>query len=251
MSARGQIFGVPVDPDTMESAILRCRALIQAGQPAQHVVLNAGKVVMMQDVPGLREVIGACDVVHADGQSIVWAGKLLGVGIPERVAGIDLAHRLLAEAEREGWPVYFLGARQPVLDKFVGRVVRRFPMLRIANARNGYFTDDEAVADEIAATGTRLLFVGISSPRKEFFLAEQLPRMGPVFAMGVGGSFDVWAGKARRAPKWIQHLGMEWLYRLSQEPRRMWRRYSVGNLRFLRLLAEELQRRRVLQDDSG
>lgn len=115
----------------------------------------------------------------------------------------------------------------------------------MAGARNGYFSDDAAVADEVRASGARLLFVGISSPRKEEFLAAQLHRMGPVFAMGVGGSFDVVAGLTQRAPLWMQRAGLEWFYRFLQEPGRMWRRYLIGNARFVGLVIRERRRRRA------
>jgi N-acetylglucosaminyldiphosphoundecaprenol N-acetyl-beta-D-mannosaminyltransferase len=103
----------------------------------------------------------------------------------------------------------------------------------ISGLHHGYFDNDEAIADQIRASGARLLFVAISSPRKELFLSKQLERIGPVFAMGVGGTFDLVAGKTRRAPRWMQDMGLEWLFRLLQEPRRMWRRYLIGNARFL------------------
>jgi bacterial polymer biosynthesis proteins, WecB/TagA/CpsF family len=243
-AGRPTVFGVPLDLLTMEETVERCRRLVEERRPVQHVVLNAGKVVQMRDDPSLRDAIARCEIVNADGQSVVWAGRLLGIPVPERVAGIDLMERLVGEAEREGWPVYFVGARPEVLERFVAVVRERFPRLPVAGARNGYFDDDRAVADAIRESGARLLFVGISSPRKERFLAEQLPRMGGVFAMGVGGSFDVWAGLTRRAPRWMQRLGLEWLHRLLQEPRRMWKRYLVGNLRFGYLvIAEYLQNR--------
>ena len=234
--SRPRLFGLPVDPLTLDQTVERCRRLIESGMPAQHAALNAGKVILTQDDARLARIVRRCALVSADGMSIVWAGRLLGIPVPQRVPGIDLMGRLLALAEERGWPVYFLGARPEALEGFVAEVRRRHPRLVIAGRRHGYFDDDRAVAREIAASGARLLFVGVSSPRKERFLAEQLERMGPVFAMGVGGSFDVWAGRTRRAPAWMQRSGLEWLCRLIQEPRRMWRRYIVGNLRFAWLL---------------
>ena len=236
---RAEIFGVPLDLLTMDETIHRCSELIESETAAQHVVINAGKVVMMRDVPRLRDVIARCALVNADGQSVVWAGRALGLAVPERVAGIDLMWRLLGEAESRGWPVYFLGARQHVLDECVERVRERHPRLVVCGQRDGYFDDDAAVASDIRESGARLLFVGISSPRKEFFLAEHLDSMGPVFAMGVGGSFDVIAGLTKRAPVWMQRSGLEWFYRFAQEPRRMWKRYLVGNTRFIGLVLRE------------
>jgi N-acetylglucosaminyldiphosphoundecaprenol N-acetyl-beta-D-mannosaminyltransferase len=162
---------------------------------------------------------------------VVWAGRLLGRPLPERVTGIDLMERLLATAERHAWPVFFYGARPEALERFVAEVERRHPGLPVAGTQHGYADDPAAVAARVSGSGARLLFVGISSPFKERFLAEHLPRMS-LFAMGVGGAFDVWAGRTRRAPRWMQRGGLEWLYRLLQEPRRMWRRYLLGNVRF-------------------
>jgi N-acetylglucosaminyldiphosphoundecaprenol N-acetyl-beta-D-mannosaminyltransferase len=237
--SRARIFGVPLDLLTMEETVARCAELIEERRPIQHVVINAGKVVMMQDVEGLREVVAACELVNADGSSVVWAGRLLGLHVPERVAGIDLMERLLTEAESLGWPVYFLGAKEEVLQSCLSKVLEQHPRLVVSGSRNGYFDDGAAVALDIRQSAARLLFVGITSPKKEFFLAEHLPNMGPVFAMGVGGSFDVIAGLVKRAPVWMQRSGLEWFYRFIQEPGRMWKRYLVGNLRFLGLTLME------------
>jgi N-acetylglucosaminyldiphosphoundecaprenol N-acetyl-beta-D-mannosaminyltransferase len=242
---RAELFGVPLDLLTMDETVARCVEIVEAGRAAQHVVINASKAVMMQDVVGLREVIAACQIVNADGQSVVWAGRMVGIAVPERVAGIDLMVRLIAEAETRQWPVYFLGARQEVLSSFLVRTREMYPSLVVAESHDGYFDDPAEIASAVRESGARLLFVGISSPKKEFFLADHLDAMGPVFAMGVGGSFDVLAGLTRRAPEWMQKVGLEWFYRFLQEPRRMWRRYLVGNVRFAALVSREWWRRAV------
>jgi N-acetylglucosaminyldiphosphoundecaprenol N-acetyl-beta-D-mannosaminyltransferase len=151
--------------------------------------------------------------------------------------------RLLAEAEQRGWPVFLLGATAETSDRFVEVVRKRYPGVPVVGRRDGYFADDAAVAEEIRASGAALLLVAIPSPRKEMFLAENLERMGSVLAVGVGGSFDVWTGKTRRAPTWMQRWGLEWLYRFGEEPGRMWRRYLIGNARFLALVGRERLRR--------
>src|SRR5262245_4765504 len=234
MPARAEFLGVPLDLLTMDESVEKCAALIREGRPVQHVVINAGKCVLMEDAPDVREIVRRCEIVNADGQSVVWGARFLGIKAPERVAGIDLMGRMVERCEREGWPVYLLGATDEVLSAFVDEARRRHPLLVIAGQRNGYFSADKEVgiAEEIRASGARLLLVGISSPKKERFLARHLPTMGPVLAMGVGGSFDVWAGKTKRAPQWMQKAGLEWFYRFAQEPGRMWRRYLVGNFRF-------------------
>lgn len=239
---RATLMGVPLDLLTMEQTVLRCEQLIAAEEAVQHVVVNAGKYVLMRDQPRLREIVSRCALINADGMSVVWAGRLLGHAVPERVTGIDLMARLLELAESRQWPVFFLGARGDVLGQFVEIVTDRYPLLEVAGYRDGYFEDDASVAELIRRSGARMLFIGMPSPRKEYFTDEQLCRMGPVFVMGVGGTFDVWAGRTRRAPAWMQRVGLEWLYRFAQEPRRMWRRYLFGNARFLGMVASERMR---------
>jgi N-acetylglucosaminyldiphosphoundecaprenol N-acetyl-beta-D-mannosaminyltransferase len=231
---RGNFLGVPLDLLTMDETVARCRDLIGQLRPVQHVAVNAGKCVLMHDEPDVCEIVKRCDVVSADGQGVVWSARFLGVRVPERVAGIDLMERLLELCERERWPVYFLGAKDDALAGFELEALRRNPRLIVAGRRNGFFrTEDESgIVEAIRASGARLLLVGISSPMKERFLARNLDRIGPLLAMGVGGSFDVWAGKTTRAPEWMRRAGLEWFHRFAQEPSRMWRRYFIGNARF-------------------
>jgi N-acetylglucosaminyldiphosphoundecaprenol N-acetyl-beta-D-mannosaminyltransferase len=152
---------------------------------------------------------------------------------------------LLAEAEGRGWRVYFIGATQEVLARFLSAAREEHPHLQIAGSRDGYFDerDESEIAAAVREAGPDLLFVGISSPKKEFFLARNLEKMGVPFAMGVGGAFDVGARVVRRAPVWMQRAGLEWFHRLLQEPRRMWRRYVFGNARFAGRVIRELVRR--------
>ena len=131
----------------MDETVARCRELIAASRPAQHVVLNAGKCVLMQDEPDVRDIVARCDVVSADGQSVVWAARFLGLSVPERVAGMDLMGRLIARCESEGWPVYFLGAKDEVLAAFEAEALRRHPRVRrAARARRHLEPDEEAVS---------------------------------------------------------------------------------------------------------
>lgn len=232
-----ELFGVSVDSMTLDEAVSAARALVEDGRPHQHVVLNAAKVVAMQDDPALADVIRSCSMINADGISIVLASRVLGRPLPERVAGIDLFQALLAAAEADGKGVYLLGARQQVLDDLVVELRRRHPALRIVGVHDGYWSDDAEVIDAVRAAAPDYLFLAIPSPRKEFWLNEHLDALGVPFVMGVGGSFDVLAGLVSRAPRWAQKLGMEWAWRLGQEPRRMWKRYLVGNSRFVALVA--------------
>ncbi len=233
----------------MTAAVSRCVELARDGRGNCQVSVNAAKVVECDRNPDLAEFVRECALVNADGQSVVWAARLLGNPLPERVAGIDLMQELFAAAERERLRVFILGAREEVLDDAVRVIAARHPRLVLAGARHGYFTDaeEQSVVNEIRKAAPDILFVAMSSPRKEVFLNRYREQLGVPFSMGVGGAVDVIAGRTTRAPGWMQRLGIEWLYRLAQEPRRMWRRYALGNLRFLRLLVRELVRVRLLR----
>jgi N-acetylglucosaminyldiphosphoundecaprenol N-acetyl-beta-D-mannosaminyltransferase len=242
MTKRANILGCSIDRLDMAATLAQVEDAIASRQFMQHMAVNAAKLVTMRDDPKLREIIGDCGLVNADGQSVVWASKLLGDPLPERVAGIDLMHALVALAERRGYRVYFLGARAEVLERALDRLRSAYPDLQVAGARDGYFTDAEQaeVCAAIQASRPDILFVAMSSPRKEYFLGEYGPRLGVPFVMGVGGSVDVVAGVTRRAPVAWQRLGLEWLFRLLQEPRRMFRRYAVTNARFAYLVGRAL-----------
>lgn len=232
-----RFFGLALHPWTTEETIAEIRSRIESGRFTQHAVLNVAKVVYAQKDEELRQALEGCDIVNADGAGIVLGARILGIAIPERVAGIDLFQALVAEAEFRKWPIFLLGARQEVLDRTVEVLRGRHPALVVVGAHHGYFWDDERqLVEEIRESGAKLLFVAISTPRKERFIDRWKEDLGVSFAMGVGGSFDVLAGKVRRAPAWMQKAGLEWLFRVIQEPRRMWRRYLVTNLAFAFML---------------
>ena len=241
---RVKLFGVDVDALDMRATVDRVFELVESGRPTQHVVLNAAKVVEMERRPELRAVVGRCGLVNADGASVVWASRVLGRPVPERVTGIDLFTELVERASSVGRSIFLLGATDDVVAETRRRLEERLPSLRIAGARNGFWSDDRQVVDEVRAASPDLLFVALPSPRKEFWLDEHLDALGVPFVMGVGGTFDVVAGRVRRAPRWTQRIGAEWVVRLAQEPRRMWRRYLVGNSRFVVVTAREWWRGR-------
>jgi N-acetylglucosaminyldiphosphoundecaprenol N-acetyl-beta-D-mannosaminyltransferase len=242
-TGRVDLFGVPVDALTMDETVDRIRAWVASGDPHQHVVLNAAKVVELERSPALADVIRRCDLVSPDGVSVVWASRLLGRPLPERVNGTDLMERLVATAANDGHTVFFLGARSEVVTRTVEAFRDRHPALKVAGYHHGYWTDDQEIIRIVRIAKPDLLFIGIPSPRKEFWLSAHLRELGVPFAMGVGGSFDVMAGIHRRAPHWACDHGLEWLWRLAQEPRRMWRRYLIGNSLFIALVLRERLRR--------
>lgn len=235
-------LGIPVDSHTMEETIERIDQAIQANEHINHVVINAGKVVSMMKDKELFNSVLSCDIINADGQSIVWAARFLGKKIPGRVAGVDLMQELIKLAARRRYKCFFLGAKEEVVKKVVDRYTNEFGKDIIAGYRNGYFSaaEEPEVARMIAASGAHMLFVAITSPKKENFLYKYEDILSKVnFTMGVGGTFDIIAGITRRAPKWIQNMGMEWFVRLAQEPGRMWKRYLVGNTAFVYLVVKE------------
>lgn len=231
------MMGVNMHPWTMQQTVEEIFRRIEADQFTQHVVVNVAKLVHMRHDPALRDSVMACDIINIDGMGVVWGAKMLGFEVPERVAGVDLFFNLLAMSENRGRSVYILGATDEVVRKAVEKLHMQFPNLRIAGFHHGYFWDDEeSVVREIAASGADLLFVAITSPKKEQFIDRWKDHLGVKFAMGVGGTIDIVAGKTRRAPLWMQKSGLEWLYRVMQEPGRMWKRYFNTNLAFAGLL---------------
>ena len=243
---RIRLLGVPVDDLTMVETLDAIDALVASRTVHQHVVVNVSKVVQAAQDPSLAAVLDACDVVNADGQPILWAARLLGTPLRERVTGVDLMTRLIERAGASGHRLYLLGAREEVVAAVAERIRREQPDVVIAGWRNGYWapSDEPAVVEAIAATRPDILFVAIGSPTKERFLARWKDHIGAPFVMGVGGSFDVYAGRVQRAPGWMRRVGLEWLFRVIQEPRRMWRRYLGDAPRFAWLVVRELVGRR-------
>ena len=240
------LMGCAMDDLTMEETLDRIEEFVRSGRPHQHVVVNVDKVVKAAKDPQLREIINRCDLINVDGMPIVWASRVLGKPLKGRVTGVDLFERLLERAAQKGWGVYFLGAREEIVSQVAKLAPRRFPGLRIAGYRNGYWKpEDEAdVVKDIRSAAPQLLFVAISSPKKEQFLGRYQEAMRVPFAMGVGGTFDVFVGKVQRAPLWMQRCGLEWFYRFLQEPRRMFKRYFIDDMYFFWLLTREFFRGR-------
>jgi N-acetylglucosaminyldiphosphoundecaprenol N-acetyl-beta-D-mannosaminyltransferase len=229
-----------IDSLTMQKTVEWIQHRIQSRQFTQHVVVNVAKLVHMQTDAALAESVTSCDIVNIDGMGVVWGARFCGHQVPERVAGVDLFHQLLGMSARNGYPVFLLGATAEIVEKTAQIAKAQNPGLVVAGSHHGYFWDDEAaVVELIKNSGARLLFVAITSPKKENFINKWRDKLGVDFVMGVGGTFDVVAGKVKRAPVWMQKAGLEWLYRIIQEPGRMWKRYLSTNSRFAWLLLKE------------
>jgi N-acetylglucosaminyldiphosphoundecaprenol N-acetyl-beta-D-mannosaminyltransferase len=242
MTRKRLLFGMYLDAMNMDEVIEHCRAALAARRRVLLGVVNAAKMVNLRRDELLRNSLMECDLLLADGQAVVWASRLLWRPLPERVAGIDIFERLLALADREGRSIALLGARPDVLSRLETVIGRRYPGARIVCSSHGYFASDEAgnIAARIRDSGADMLFIGMTSPKKEIFLASYGSSLGVPILHGVGGSFDVMAGLTRRAPVAWQRAGMEWAYRVLQEPRRLWWRYLSTNTSFIQLIAREL-----------
>jgi len=250
-SHRIRFMGCDIDSmtrqETLEQVLAWCRE--EGGRARTLITLNAALLMMMKSNPELARACNAGDIIVADGMPIVWSTRLLGTPLVDRVAGVDLMQRLLEVGGEQGISVYFLGARQEVIDTLLEICARRYPGLRIAGSRNGYFSEDDhaEVIAEIAASRPDILFIGMPTPFKELWGERHRDALGAKVIFGVGGSFDVIGGYVQRAPLWMQNIGMEWFWRLMMEPRKMWKRYLVTNTQFLATLAGELVRRRLLR----
>lgn len=239
---RIRILDLPVDALTMEEAVERiCRAW-EGEQPFHVVTANLEILYSGLKDREMARLLDGAELVTADGAGVLLAARIGGLSLPARVAGFDLMMNCLREAAQHAAPVFFLGAQPEVLTSALTRAKELFPGLQIAGSHHGYFSDGEAeaVAAEIRARQPRLLCVALGAPRQEKWIFHHKGKLPPCVAIGVGGSFDVLAGRTRRAPRWMQQTGLEWLYRLLRQPSRL-RRVSVIPIFLLMVLWQRLK----------
>lgn len=239
------VLGVPIAAATLPEVLDLVHDSITSRRRLQIGVVNAAKMVNMSRDRLLRDDVLSSDLIVADGMSVVWAARILGQPLPERVAGIDLMHGMLECGTKHGYRVFCLGATEDVLRKTTERMLADYPGVNVVGSNDGYFTaeQEEAVAARITASRPDILLVAMTSPKKENFLAKWSTQLQVPVCHGVGGSFDVMAGKVQRAPEIWQRLGLEWLYRVKQEPGRLWWRYAKTNMLFIAAVARALLRR--------
>lgn len=238
--ARRQFLGVPIDCLSLRETIEAADRAIRSRQKLQHVCINVAKFVAMRRDPELDRDVRGSDLISVDGMGIVWAARLFGVTVPERVAGVDVMDGVIRLCAERGYRPYFLGAKPEVLERAVANTRERCPELVFAGWRDGYYRPEEEaeIVAAIEASGADCLFIGMPTPRKERFLARHRTSLTVPFIMGVGGGLDVLAGHVRRAPVPVQKLGLEWLFRAAQEPLRLGPRYAKTNLAFAAILAK-------------
>jgi N-acetylglucosaminyldiphosphoundecaprenol N-acetyl-beta-D-mannosaminyltransferase len=235
---RVDFLGCSVDILTMAETVERAKLAMRERKRVQHVALNVAKFVNMRSDGVLHADVMGSDVIGIDGMGILLALRLFGVPVAERVTGIDLCWEVLKACATAGFRPFLLGATPAVLTRATDVIAGTFPTIQIAGVRDGYFRPEEEgeVVEQIINSKADCLFIAMPTPRKERFLAAHRDRLGVPFIMGVGGSLDVIAGQVPRAPLIMQSMGLEWLYRVYQEPRRMWWRYAKTNTLFAAIL---------------
>ena len=220
---RCKILGLQIDLVDMEAALKTIETLVAAREPTCVVTADASMVVIAREDPELQAIIERAALVTADGAGLLWAARLFGKPIRTRVSGVDLVERVVERSAAGGPKVYFLGASPGVADKAADNLRARFPGARIVGTQHGYFGPDEEpdVVRGIRDAAPDVLFVAFGIPKQEKFIDRHKAEMDVPVSIGVGGSFDVHSGSVRRAPNWMQNAGMEWLFRLMQNPGKM------------------------------
>jgi N-acetylglucosaminyldiphosphoundecaprenol N-acetyl-beta-D-mannosaminyltransferase len=247
-SGRVSVLGVGVDPLTVEGLHAEIGLLVRGGRGGLVLNANAHCLNLCHEDPALLRFFEAADVVFCDGAGVMLAARLLGRRIPERITYADWAPRLAAFAAEEGFSLFFLGARPGVAEAAARSLKERHPGLRISGVRHGYFDhaagspQNEAVVREINAAAPDILLVGLGMPLQEYWLMENHHRLDVGAALTGGAVFDYVSGRLDRGPRVLTDNGFEWLARLFVEPRRLWRRYLIGNPLFVwRVLRERLE----------
>lgn len=220
------VLGVPVYPYTMDGAVNFLNSQVKNKRQTFVVTANAEIIMMCQNDAEYKEIVCQnADLVLADGAGTVWAGRKLGHNVPERVAGCDLFVELAKLAAKKDYKVFFFGAAPGIAEAARDKLLAMAPDLKVAGCRNGYFKEEESkdIIAEINNSGADMLFAALGAPKQEKWLAKYRAQLKPQVLMGVGGSFDVLAGKMERAPLWMQKASLEWLFRLYKQPSRIGR----------------------------
>lgn len=249
------ILGSRVDATSYDDAVERIAGWARAGDSRMVCVANVHSVMEGHDDPSFSSVLTTSDLVTPDGMPLVWGLRLLGVRAATRVYGPDLTRRLCAHAARERIPVGFYGGTDDVLARLVERLASTNPRLEVVYAESPPFRDPTPAEDarttrSITVSGASILFVGLGCPKQERWIAAHVGRV-PAVMIGVGAAFDFLAGTKPQAPRWMMRAGLEWLFRLGSEPRRLWRRYARHNPRFVALFGWQLLRTRLFSRVVG
>jgi exopolysaccharide biosynthesis WecB/TagA/CpsF family protein len=241
------ILGVRVACLDPQQALDEASKLYERDAPAWIAVENAHALNIAYSDPTHRDVLNRADLVLNDGKGVLLAGRLLGRRFPADLHGNVFSPLLLERAAHQGWPVFFLGAAPGVVERAAATLTARLPDLQVVGTHDGFIAagEEESVAEKIRSSGTGLLMVGMGMPLQEQWLDRYLVKTGARLGCTAGAFYDFQAGEIPRAPAWMNRMGLEWLYRLAQEPRRLWRRYLIGNPAFVcRVVGQRLRARR-------
>ena len=230
---RCEILGIPVVAARRDEAVKEIERVAERSTPALIAYANAHTLNLASRDPVYKRVLLDAALVLNDGAGIAIAARIQGRRFPENLNGSDFNPLIVEMAARRGWPVYFLGARKGVAERAATILAGRFPELQVAGTHHGFFDDEATLVATIRASGAGVLMVAMGNPFQEMFLDRNLAASGAWLGVGVGAFFDFTTGTVQRAPAWMNKLGIEWIFRLFQEPGRMWRRYVLGNPEFL------------------
>ena len=241
MANRIKVLGINIDPLTMRETVDAVEKYVLEKRALHLMGVNADKINQCHTDGKIKKIVNDSGIINADGASVVLASKFLGTPVPERVAGIDLMQSLLELSNEKDYSVYFFGAKEEVLIDMLEIFKKDYPNLRVVGYRNGYFSeqDEYSIQEDIREKNPDFVFVGITSPKKEYIIQKFMEHGVNSVFMGVGGSFDVLSGHIKRAPLWMQHAHLEWLFRVANEPRRLFKRYFVGNATFIKRVLDE------------
>ncbi|MGG3739378.1 WecB/TagA/CpsF family glycosyltransferase [Aeribacillus pallidus] len=220
-------FGVNVSPYTYDEIISDLKQRMEKGEKSTIIAVNPEKVIAAEKNESLRTLINSATYQIPDGIGIILASRLKGGKIRSRVTGVDMMDRLLQFAAEEGFGVFLYGAKEEVVHQAAANIQKKYPKLRIAGVQHGYEKDVEKVITKINESKAQILFVAMGSPKQELWIKEHMDRLCPLVYQGVGGSFDVYAGRVKRAPLVFRKLGLEWFYRLMKEPKRLKRQLAL------------------------
>ena len=242
---------MPVDRVTFAEALDAITELVERRQGGTVFTPNVDHIVMASEDDSFRRAYAAVDLALADGMPVVWASRALGSPLPEKVSGSDLVPPLMRLAAMKGWRVYLLGGGRGVAQRAAFRLRAAHPDLAIVGTASPRIDMREpeatrrGIVAEIQEARPDLVLVGLGAPKQELWIHESANGLRPAVLLGVGAAIDFLAGTARRAPGWMSAAGLEWLYRLGREPRRLWRRYLLRDPRFLRIVLDQLVAQRA------
>lgn len=232
-----EMLGVPLARIDMEEALARVDQFVEERSPHMVVTSDTPSIVRAQDDAEYQEIVRDADMVTADGRGVVWMARVLGLPVSERVSGVDLMEKICERAEEKGYAVYLLGSAPGVAEEAAEQLRSRCPGLQVVGTHHGYFAPEEEpeVVRAIAEAKPDILFVALGAPRQEKWIRRHMSELRVPVALGVGGSLDVLAGRVGRAPAWMQRMGLEWLYRVLQQPKRLPRLWALPRLVWMTL----------------